>query len=1297
MKLMMIKLGIVFFVVGSGMALAGKEKTIVCNTPNEEKTFTIIGDYDISMTRNSNAAQSAQEVVIFQEDFEQDFPKPRWENSTDSPSSSYRWGMESYNPHAGANCLWCVGDNDTEEATLNPSTDGYPGSVRSWAEFGPFNLHDAEAAILSFYAKLDLSNPNDEFFFGYSVNGKNYQGYSVNGQNASDGWIPGDIALPDSLLGKHTVWIGFIFTSDSTSAQKGVFIDDVRITKQVSNPSHAEVEVFYDLGYTSNTVTWEQGKQVAMLMNSGLEHRSKLIALRFYIFNPTSFTPEIYNWNNGKPGDILWQSPGYSDLVEGWNTINVAGNNIYVDSAFVVSFGYEDSQIGIGYNELGGLQRSWIYTGVQWATDPDPYTYSMHAIILPNKPPSEPTPLEPVNLASNQELDLTLKWTCSDEDGDALFYDIYLDGVNPPSNKIGAVQEVQQYNINDLQYDKTYYWKIVAWDIMVDSSQSSVFQFSTKPYPPGVPTLVNPPNNSSDTDTSLTLQWEYTGQNADSVLYNVLLDTINPPAKKIATKYNEKQLAVSSLSFKTTYYWQVIAWNSTDSSKSEVYHFATKEPQNTPPNKPSLTSPPNNATDQPTTLTLQWSATDDDGDELFYDVYLDISNPPGTLIRNKTRADTATLVNLEREKKYYWQVIASDGKDSTASDIYQFTTALNNPPNKPILAAPPNNASDQSTSLTLQWVATDNDGDDLLFDVYLDSSNPPTSLIREKTDADTANLSNLEKSAQYFWQVIAYDDKDSTASEIHQFTTVNNTPPNRPIPATPPDNASNQSTALTLQWVATDNDGDDLSFDVFLDTSNPPSALVREKTTADTVNLSNLNYDNRYYWQIIAWDGSDSTHSKIFDFTTETESFSSLQYTIAGGTDEQSYIMFSVPGLLDDASPRILENTFGSYDDTKWRFFQDNNESVEYPNTGPLEPGRAFWLISKETKDIEFGSGKYVSKLEDFSLSIVNGWNQIGNPFYQSIDWNDIKNANPGANIQGPYFYESGYSELRRNFEIFDGCYIYVENLATLILPGPNNLAKKADSDTSPFASADWFIRINAECRGIRDNINYLGMDQSSKDEFDALDYREPPAMGDYISVYFDQDQWQNNSARYTTNFVKSNSLGARWNFKVGSSMDNEKISLTFSNIKSLPAQWRAVMYDLQNGDRIQIEPDQNYQIINFENVEREFVMLVGTEDYITDEQTEIVAAPQYFQLYQNYPNPFNSSTTIKYDLPADAHVAMHIFDVNGRLLQTLFDGNQSSGRHAIIWNADKQSSGVYVLKIVTNSQSDFIKLLYVK
>ena len=1200
MKLMMIKLGIVFFVVGSGMALASKEKTIVRNTPNEEKTFTIIGDYDISMTRNSNAAQSAQEVVIFQEDFEQDFPKPRWENSTDSPSSSYRWGMESYNPHAGANCLWCVGDNDTEEATLNPSTDGYPGSVRSWAEFGPFNLHDAEAAILSFYAKLDLSNPNDAFFWGYSTNGKDYQGYSIKGQNASNGWIPGDLVLPDSLLGNHTVWIGFIFTSGAASTKKGVFIDDVRITKQVSNPNHAEAELLYDLGYPSNTVRWQQGRKVAMRMTSGYQHRSKLLALRFYISSPTSFTPAVYNWENGKPGDILWESPGYSDLVDGWNTINVAGQNIYVDSAFVVSFGYEDSQIGIGYNELGGGQRSWIYTGVQWVTDPDPYTYNMHAIILPNNPPSELTLVEPVNFAGNQELDLTLKWTCSDEDGDALFYDIYLDSDNPPSNKIGTVQEVQQYNINDLQYNKTYYWKIVAWDIMVDSSQSSVFQFSTKPYPPGVPTLVNPPNNSSDTDTSLTLQWEYTGQNADSVLYNVLLDTINPPVKKIATNYNEKQLAVSSLSFKTTYYWQVIAWNSTDSSKSEVYHFVTKEPQNTPPNKPSLTSPPTNATDQPTTLTLQWSATDDDGDELFYDVYLDINNPPGILIRNKTRADTATLVNLEREKRYYWQVIASDGKDSTASDIYQFTTVHNNPPNKPILAAPPNNASDQSTT-------------------------------------------------------------------------------------------------LTLQWVATDNDGDDLSFDVFLDTSNPPIALVREKTTADTVNLSNLNYDNRYYWQIIAWDGSDSTHSKIFNFTTETESFSSLQYTIAGGTDEQSYIMFSVPGLLDNASPRILENTFGSYDDTKWRFFQDNNESVEYPKTGPLEPGRAFWLISKETKDIEFGSGKYVSKLEDYSLPIVNGWNQIGNPFYQSIDWNDIKNANPGANIQGPYFYESGYSELRRNFEIFDGCYIYVENLATLILPGPNNLAKKSDSDTSPFASADWFIRINAECRGIRDNINYLGMDQSSKDEFDALDYREPPAMGDYISVYFDQDQWQNNSARYTTNFVKSNSLGARWNFKVSSSMDNEKISLTFSNIKSLPAQWRAVMYDLQNGTRIQIEPDQNYQIINFENVEREFVMLVGTEDYITDEQTEIVAAPQYFQLYQNYPNPFNSSTTIKYDLPADAHVAIHIFDVNGRLLQTLFDGNQSSGRHAIIWNADKQSSGVYVLKIVTNSQSDFIKLLYVK
>jgi hypothetical protein len=1199
MKFMTTKLFVTLFILVSSFVVLGEDRQIIQIDNNEKKTFTIIGDYNNALQNSASGNRLAEEVIVFQEDFEEDTPKPRWHNYTDSPTSSYRWGIESYMPHAGSKCLWCVGDNDTKNLTLDPSTDGYPGGIRTWAQFGPFNLHDAEAAILSFFAKLEWSNPNDLFFWGYSTNGKNYQGYSLNGDNVSNEWIPGDIVLPDSLLGNHTVWIGFLFISETASTKKGVFLDDVKITKQVLNAHHSEAEIFYDLGYTSNIVSWQESRKVAMRMNSGLKHRSKLLALRFYISTPTSFNPAVYSWGDGKPGKILWENQGYTDLVEGWNTINVAENDIYVDSTFVISFGYEDSQTSIGYNEIQGEQRSWIYTGIQWAIDPDPYTYCIHAIILPNNPPSQLEPLEPENLAKNQDLDLTLKWACIDADNDPLFYDIYLDANNPPLNKVESTQELQQYTINNLQYDMTYYWEIVAWDSMADSSHSAIFQFSTKLSPPEKPALVYPANNSAEEDTTLTLQWDYSGEYQDSLFFAIVLDTSETPITMIAPKVNEDHYNLKDLKFNSTYYWQVVANNGTDSTWSDIYQFTTKAPPNVPP-RISLSSPADNASNQPIALRLHWSAVDDDGDDLQFDVYLDSINPPTTLIRQKTLADTANLVNLNSGQHYFWQVIAFDSEDSTNSNIYQFTTQENIPPNVPFLESPANNATNQPINLYLQWKGMDDDGDDLLFDVYLD-------------------------------------------------------------------------------------------------TSYPPSTLIREKTAMDTVVLSNLNHDQHYFWKIVAWDAKDSTHSKTRQFTTKTGLSSSMQHTITGGTDDQSYKMISIPGLLDNKSPSILEQTFGEYDDTKWRFFQDNNESLEYPNTGPLEPGRAFWLISKDTETIEFGSGEYITLLEDFSLPIVNGWNQIGNPFYQSIDWNSIKNANLGANIQGPFFYESGYSELRTNFEAFDGCYIYVENLQNLIIPGPKKLSKNAACNNSPLANTDWFIQIMAECNGIKDNINYLGMGKSSKDGFDELEYREPPVMGDYISVYFDQDQWKNNSARYTTNFKESSSFGARWDFKISSSMDQEKISLKFSNVKSLPSHWTAILYDIKNGKKIDLVTNQSYTITNSKNINQEFAMLVGTEQFISDKKFIPELIPSNFQLFQNYPNPFNNSTTIKYNLPEATHATIDVFDMNGRLLEHLFEGEQKAGQHTITWNVNNQGSGVFFLKIITSSHSDCLKLLYVK
>lgn len=64
--------------------------------------------------------------------------------------------------------------------------------------------------------------------------------------------------------------------------------------------------------------------------------------------------------------------------------------------------------------------------------------------------------------------------------------------------------------------------------------------------------------------------------------------------------------------------------------------------------------------------------------------------------------------------------------------------------------------------------------------------------------------------------------------------------------------------------------------------------------------------------------------------------------------------------------------------------------------------------------------------------------------------------------------------------------------------------------------------------------------------------------------------------------------------------------------------------------------------------------------------------------LFQNSPNPFNPSTTIRYFLPEGARVSIEIFDVSGRLVEVIANGEKGSGYHEMTWSAPSRASGIY-------------------
>ena len=79
------------------------------------------------------------------------------------------------------------------------------------------------------------------------------------------------------------------------------------------------------------------------------------------------------------------------------------------------------------------------------------------------------------------------------------------------------------------------------------------------------------------------------------------------------------------------------------------------------------------------------------------------------------------------------------------------------------------------------------------------------------------------------------------------------------------------------------------------------------------------------------------------------------------------------------------------------------------------------------------------------------------------------------------------------------------------------------------------------------------------------------------------------------------------------------------------------------------------------------------------------------------YPNPFNPSTSLSYQVPSDSNVELSIFDINGRLVETLVHSKHDAGNYNVVWNASNISSGVYFVKLTASSEVITQKVMLIK
>jgi hypothetical protein len=88
---------------------------------------------------------------------------------------------------------------------------------------------------------------------------------------------------------------------------------------------------------------------------------------------------------------------------------------------------------------------------------------------------------------------------------------------------------------------------------------------------------------------------------------------------------------------------------------------------------------------------------------------------------------------------------------------------------------------------------------------------------------------------------------------------------------------------------------------------------------------------------------------------------------------------------------------------------------------------------------------------------------------------------------------------------------------------------------------------------------------------------------------------------------------------------------------------------------------------------------------------------PKECNLSQNYPNPFNPVTVISFRLSAVSDVKLIVYDVLGRKVATLVEGEQRPGTHSVQWDASGFSSGTYFCRMEAGQFHKTLKLVLMK
>ncbi len=423
------------------------------------------------------------------------------------------------------------------------------------------------------------------------------------------------------------------------------------------------------------------------------------------------------------------------------------------------------------------------------------------------------------------------------------------------------------------------------------------------------------------------------------------------------------------------------------------------------------------------------------------------------------------------------------------------------------------------------------------------------------------------------------------------------------------------------------------------------------------------------------------------------------------GSEQSAYRMISLP--LDAANKQtadVLEEVLGTYDKTKWRFFELGSDQTytEHPNTGKMKSGKAFWLIVKAAdKIISTGAGNTIRTDAVYSFPLHAGWNLLGNPFNFTIPQANVTlQSGTALDIRS---YEGNWSNFSGSLVPFQGYAVYTDDATNLLInPDLTGVGKIRANKLLADKDGEWIIGIEAQCQDAEDSDTRAVSVAKASEKYDAFDRPEPPVIGDYVSVYFPHSGWQKVSNKYSTDARPLLEEGDIWEFEIRTNI-KENVSLSFSGIERVPPEFEIWFVDQTHKLLHNVREKATFDVSVSTKNPKKLMLAVGKAAFIEEKLNGFEMIPVTFSLDQNYPNPFNPTTTIRYGLPKDVNVSLKVYNLLGQEVSTLMNNvARKAGYHTDVWDGTNDqgntvASGMYIYHLEAGSYSNVKKMLLIR